>query len=163
MNDDEKLIPELIEWRQHNSSDFNIDTWTSIEGNIKLAIGYSFLFWPDFIEHDNCIFIKSHFSVDNFMQWTKVDYVKNFAQIESVINHIHIVDLFSDQTEITPDQVIFLGKKLCEIYLAKLTINFPDKHFIVDFNHLDNPNDLTDYQLTFFQPNNEKRVTKYST
>ncbi len=41
----EKLIPDLIKWRELNGQDFTINNWTSNEGNIKLAIGYSFIFW----------------------------------------------------------------------------------------------------------------------
>lgn len=91
MNEDEKLIPELKEWRKRNGPQFNIDTWTGIEGNIKLAIGYSNLFWPDFIEYNNCIFLKSHFSIDTFKHWENQGHAENYAQIESVMNHIHIL------------------------------------------------------------------------
>src|SRR5688500_11843593 len=113
MNEDESLIPDLKQWRQHNGKDFSISDWTSIEGNIKLAIGYSFVFWPDFIEHHDCVFIKNSFSIDNFNNWTNTEYVKHFAQIESVLNHIHIIDLFSDEekrNQINLSQVKYLGK-----------------------------------------------------
>ena len=123
MNEDEKLIPDLIEWRQLNGEDFSIDDWTSNEGNIKLAIGYSFIFWPDFIEHDDCVFIKDNFSLNNFNNWTNAEYIRHFAQIESVINHIHVIDFFSgdhNRNEITFAQIKFLGEKICKIYAVKL-------------------------------------------
>jgi hypothetical protein len=181
MNEYEKLIPELTEWKKRNGSQFNIETWTEIEGNIKLAIGYSNLFWPDFIEHDNCIFLKSHFSIDNFELWENTASNKNYAQIESIMNHIHIVDLFATlappsrqsiynklfnravyrQEKITKEQVIFLGNKLLEIYSAKLSIDYPEKRFDISFDFIDNPDNIEDYQLTFCQSDNESRKTKY--
>ena len=159
MNEDEKLIPDLRTWRDLNREEFSISDWTSIEGNIKLAIGYSCLFWPDFIEYDDCVFLKDTFSVENFKDWTKTEYVVHFAQIESVINHIHILDLFASEKhdEITCEQIKYLGNKIREIYEVKLISNFPDKKFEVLFNGDEHLEDLLDYEITFFQKANENR------
>jgi hypothetical protein len=159
MKEDEKLIPDLQNWRNRNSANFSISDWTSIEGNIKLAIGYSYLFWPDFIEYDDCVFLKDAFSVENFKEWTKTEYVVHFAQIESVINHIHILDLFTSekQDEITYEQIKYLGNKIREIYNIKLKSDFPNRKFEVLFNGDEQLENLLDYELTFFQEANEKR------
>ena len=159
MNEDEKLIPDLRTWRDLNREEFSISDWTSIEGNITLAIGYSCLFWPDFIEYDDCVFLKDTFSVENFKDWTKTEYVVHFAQIESVINHIHILDLFTSekQDEITYEQIKYLGNKIREIYEVKLISNFPDRKFEVLFNGDEHLEDLLDYEITFFQEVNENR------
>lgn len=160
MNEDEKLIPDLKEWRELNGNDFSIDNWTSIEGNIKLSIGYLSLFWTDFIEYNDCVFFKKRFSVENFLHWSNAKSVKNFAQIESVINHIHIIDLFSDESkrkEVSVDQIKYLGNKMCEIYSVKLKSDFPDRQFIVRFNGDEKLENLSDYQLTFYQEINESR------
>lgn len=181
MTQDEKLIPDLQEWRKFNGPNFSIDSWTAIKGNIKLAIGYSFLFWPEFIEHENCVFLKSHFSIDTFKHWQNPNHIKNYAGIESMINHIHIVDLFA--TASTPprqslihrlfkkaekdlfekpskEQIIYLGNKLVETYRAKLVVEYPNKKFDISFDYVDNPENLEDYQLTFWQPDNENREIK---
>ena len=97
MIDQEKLIPEIKDWRASNGQKFDIEDWIAIEGNIKLAIGYTSIFWPDFVDHDGCVFLKSHFSLDNYNQWEKADDVENYAQIEYVFNQIHILDLFADE------------------------------------------------------------------
>jgi hypothetical protein len=161
MNKDEKLIPDLIKWRELNGQDFTINDWTSSEGNIKLAIGYSFVFWSDFIEHEECVFIKDKFSIANFNNWKNTEYVKNFAQIESVINHIHIIDFFSgekNRNEITFDQIKYLGERICRIYAVKLKSDFPDRQFIVTFN-CEEKLELDEYTLTFYQKINENRKT----
>ena len=71
MNDIQNLIPEIKEWQKHHDEKFDVEDWIAIEGNIKLALGYSFIFWPDFMEHENCVFLKSHFSIENYNEWKK--------------------------------------------------------------------------------------------
>lgn len=56
--DDEKLIPELSDWKKYNGKDLSIEDWIVGEGNVKFAIGYSILFWPEFVEYDECIILK---------------------------------------------------------------------------------------------------------
>ena len=162
MIDQEKLIPEIRDWRASNGQEFDIENWIAIEGNIKLAIGYTLIFWPDFFEHDGCVFLKSHFSLDSYNQWKKVDYIENYAQIEYVINHIHILDLFTDEKHsgISYVQVKYLGTVLRDIYETKLKALFPDKKFAVTFNGEEIHQDLIDYELAFFQESNEIRKTK---
>lgn len=166
MKEDETLIPDLKKYRSLNGSDFSIDAWTEIEGNIKLAIGYTSLFWPAFVEHEHGVFLKSHFSVSTFEQ-LKIQ-VGNYAQIESLMNHIHIVDLFavkdnpgkSDVEALNKEQVIYLGRKLMEMYSAKLRLNFPTKIVEVTSNFDDNLGAIEDYQFTFYQLENLSRNTK---
>lgn len=163
MNNDEKLIPDLIEWRKYNGVDFSIEDWMVSEGNIRLTIAYSLLFWPEFIEYDGCIILKNKFSAQNFENWKKAGYVKNYAQIESVLNHIHLLDLFGTEEkkdEINYEQILFLGNKLCEIYTAKLKIDFPEKKFIFKFNGNEKIETFDDYEITFYQEKNLNRNIK---
>ena len=159
MTNEQKLIPELKDWKKENGEDFDLQDWVVCEGNIRLAIGYSAIYWPEFLKYNDCVFIKSHFTQDNYIKWTKSESVDNFQQIESVINHIHILDLFAweKQEEINYDQVIYLGKVLRDIYDLKLKAEFPKRKFIVTFNDGLKSDDLNDYQLTFYQDVSEKR------
>lgn len=162
MTNEQTLVPDLKDWKKENGDKFDLQDWIACKGNIRLAIGYSVIFWPDFVEFNDCVFIKSHFSQDNYEEWTKSDSVENYRQIEGVINHIHILDLFAweKQEEINYDQVIYLGKILRNIYDLKLKADFPEKQFMVTFNDDLKTDDLIDYQLTFYQIENEKRKIK---
>jgi hypothetical protein len=162
MIDRVKLIPEIKDWQNQDRQDFGVEDWIAIEGNVKLAIGYSLIFWPDFIEHEDCVFLKSHFSLDGFNNWKNVDYVKYFSQIEYVINHVHILDIFANekQAEVTRDQIIYLGEILRDMYESKLNNQFKERTFCVTFNGHENPGDLIDYELSFHQHVNETRKTK---
>ena len=164
--DDEKLIPDLSNWRKYNGKDFSIEDWVVGEGNVNFAIAYSFLFWPEFVEYDDCIIFKNHFDKNNFENWKNTEYIKNYGQIESVLNHIHILDLFGTdekKDEVTYDQILFLGNKLCEIYSIKLKHEFPEKKFIFDFNGNEKLTAFDEYEITFYQEKNLNRKTKYGT
>ena len=150
-------MPEIIDWQASIRADFDIEDWITVAGDAKLAIGYSFIFWPQFREHENCVFLKSHFSVDNFNEWKGSEFIKHYAQIESVINHIHVLDLFpyEKQNDISYEQVKYIGNILTDIYRVKLKAEFPERKFTVSFNGEEPTDDLIDYQLTFFQQENE--------
>ena len=166
MKDDEKLIPELREFRKLNNEDFSIEDWISYEGNIKLTIAYSVLFWPNFIEYDGCVILENRFDTENFENWKNTEYFKSYAQIESVLNHFHILDFWgTDQKrdEATYDQIVYLGNKLCEIYSAKLKVEFPEKQFTFSFNGNEKLEAYDEYEITFYQEENLSRKTKYGT
>ena len=166
MKEDEDLIPALKEWRKHNGDSFSIEDWIVGEGDMSHAIGYLTLFWPQFVEYDDCVIIKSHFDANNFENWKKAEYVKVYSQIESVLNHIHILDLFGTeekQSEINYEQIKYLGDKICEIYKIKLKSLFPDKSFVFSFNGDERLEAFDDYQLTFYQEKNTNREINNST
>jgi hypothetical protein len=166
MKNDEKLISELTEWRKFNGNDFSIEDWIVSEGNIKFLIAYSLILWPKFTEYDDCVILKNRFDIQNFENWKNTEYVKSYAQIESVLNHIHILDLFGTdekRDEINYEQIVFLGNKLCEIYSAKLKVDFPERIFTFDFNGNEKLEATDEYEITFYQEKNLDRKTKYGT
>ncbi|MFC3161414.1 hypothetical protein SAMN05443633_101491 [Chryseobacterium arachidis] len=162
---DEKLIPDLQDWRKYNGKDFSIEDWIRAEGNVRFMIGYSFLLWPDFTEYDGCIILKAHFNESNFENWKNTESIKNYAQIESVLNHIHILDLVGTdekKDEVTYEQILFLGNRFCDIYSTKLQTEFPEKKFIINFNGNERVNSFEEYQITFYQEKNLNRKTKFA-
>lgn len=68
------------------------------------------------------------------------------------MNHLHIADIHHYGCEdLTRDKVMILGNILKEIYSAKLAWQFPDKPCFVEFYPPDDENDLTGYQISFWQ------------
>lgn len=151
------LIPELKDW--NHGKGISIDSWISCVGNIELAIGFAHLFWPEFIVHNDCVFYKSRFTEESYKSWLESGFAENYGQIEATLNHTHIFNLFSnDKTESTTlEQVIYLGNQLCEIYKVKLKNDFPDRIFEVAFNGDEIYEELTDYELNFYQISNFER------
>jgi hypothetical protein len=147
--DFEQLIPELKGW--NSGKGVGVDEWISCVGDHKHLIGYARILWPGFIEHDGCIFLGDGVDEENykaFLAQTKGDKTR----VEAVMNHQHIIDLFSRSHHERPTRevVIYLGRLMKEILQGKLSRDFPGRKITVTFpeGHLE---DLLEYQITFFQ------------
>jgi len=144
-----KLIPELKDW--NNGNGIGIDGWTSCEGDHKHLIGYARILWPDFIEHDGCIFLGNSVDEDNYQAFLRRNNGDKTA-VEAVMNHQHIVDLFSRSRHERPTRevILYIGRLMKEMWQTKLDSVFSGRRIRVNFpeDYLD---DLLEYQITFFQ------------
>lgn len=146
-----KLIPDLHLW--NDGAGIDVGGWLSSMGNFELAIAFCELFWPEFMELDGCVF-RAGTQEEYYRIWLKT-LKGNKTSVEAMINHMHILDCFANpEKEPIKEQVIHLGRKLQEIWAAKLARDFPDKEFVVSFPE-DDVQDLLDYEITFFQPREE--------
>jgi hypothetical protein len=143
---------ELAAW--NNGQGIDLESWVGCEGNFRLVVGYASIFWPKFIEFEDYIF------VDGFL----IDAVRGFEaqngitpkSVEWHMNHLHIADIqYYGCPDVSKDKLIILGNTLKEIYEAKLKLNFPNKPCIVEFYEPEDPEDLMQYQISFWQKKNE--------
>lgn len=144
------LIPELPHW--NDGSGISIDDWIGAIGRHDHAIGYSRIFWPEFVIHAGCL-LRAGFSresFDGFME--KCDGMRQ--RVEAVMNHEHVagmlMGMFNAGERPSRDQVVYLGRTLREMWTAKLSRDFPDLSIVVSFNHEDQ-DDVESYQITVFQ------------
>lgn len=145
--DPDNLIPELQCW--NNGDGIDLDGYLSCMGNYELAIGFANFYWPIFTEHDGCIF-RGDVNIEIYEQW-KEQTKGNKTAIESVMNHIHVLDIFPNvEQPPTREQIIFLGRQMQQMWAAKLRNDFPSLNVVVDFAQ-DCGNDLLEYQLTCYQ------------
>jgi|SRR5882672_12069390 len=115
------------------------------QGGLK---AYREIFWPDFTEHDGCVFLA--FDETTYQQWFRQT-GGNKQAIEVVMNHRHIVDLLPEAVESpTRSLIIAFGQLMRELLEAKLQRDFPKRNFSVRFP-LEDHQDLTDYEITFYQ------------
>lgn len=142
-----KLVPEVSDWNDGNG--ISIEDWVACTGNFELAIGYSRLFWPEFVEHDGCVFFAD-FATDSYRAF--MDHCEgDRCSVERVMNHRHIFAYFSHHNgTATVDQILYLGRALKEMWRIKLAHDFPDRAFIVSFPE-DPQDDLGDYEISFWQ------------
>ena len=117
------LIPELKDW--NGGDGIGVETWIGCVGSFEHAIGYAQLFWPEFVEHDGCVFSKVAFDEENYRSWLRAtdgDKVK----AQATINHVHLFELFAYQEPgPTHKQLIYLGNFLRDVWKTKLERDLP--------------------------------------
>jgi hypothetical protein len=142
-----KLIPHLAEW--NTGSGISAQAWIGCIGRFDHAVGYATLFWPDFVVHEDCIFLDAP-EPEHFDRWMR-DCGGDKTEVETVVNHRHIVDIFTN-SEFAPtaEMVVHVRQLLKEMWSSKLQRDFPDRRFRIEF-YGDGSNNLLDYQITVSQ------------
>ena len=108
--------------------------------------------WPDFAEHDNCVFrakldAKGQQVYRDWMAQMKGDR----RRVEAVINHLHIADALKGVVASPSHEVVLtFGRMLRELWTMKLLKDFPDRKFAVSFPE-EHSDDVVDYEITFHQ------------
>ena len=142
------LIPELKAW--NNGAGIDIDSWIGCEGNNEHFIGYARIFWPQFMEYDDCVFFADRFTEKNyraFMEQTKGDK----RAVEVVMNHWHIEDMFCRaEPRPTREMILYIGRLLKDIWQTKLARDFPNRSVTVSFPE-EYQEDLLNYEISLFQ------------
>jgi hypothetical protein len=142
------MLPELAEW--NNGDGIDLEPWVACSGNFRLAIGYSTVFWPRFVLFEDYT-LREGFSVESLRQFEEQQKCDK-RSVEAVLNHLHIADIQHYGCEdITVQRVVFLGRILKEIYIAKLAWQFPDRPCEVTFYEPDDRTDLNGFEITFWQ------------
>jgi hypothetical protein len=148
------MVSELSAW--NNGGGIDLESWIECSGNIKLAIGYSTIFWPKFVLFEDYI-LREGFNLESLRGFEK-DKSDNKAYVEWVMNHLHILDIHcGDRENVSEDEVVFLGNILKEIYEVKLRLQFPDRPCVVDFCEPEDRKNLIEFQLSFWQKKHEKK------
>lgn len=143
----DELIDELRCW--NNGTGIGVLEWLSGIGSFEQAVAYAALFWPEFLEHDGCVFVRYVSDVD-YQRWLLV-LGGDKTKVEELINHFHIEDMFKNVPVPPSDkQAVFIGNKMREMLESKLARDFPERQFIVQLSE-DKGVVNTSYSLTFFQ------------
>lgn len=105
------------------------------------------LFFPDFVEVNDCVFLSERYIESNYNDW--MEKLQNKSSVESILNHIHMYDIFSGSDQDISDSIFIQISKVLkfswEVSLAKC---FLDRKFIVETSFSDMEYGPT---LTFYQ------------
>ncbi len=95
-----------------------------------MALTFSKLFCPDFIEVDGLVLLAEHYNHDNLEDW-KITLVVDLSQVESVINHMHTYDLFLNDLQEDIEQSVYciIGQAMYRCWKCSLADKYPDKRF----------------------------------
>ena len=88
----QSMVAELAGWNNGNGID--LASWVGCEGNFRHAIGYTQVFWPQFIMHKGYVFktLSTLEALDTSLLGIEEN-CQSRAEIEWVMNHIHIRDI----------------------------------------------------------------------
>jgi hypothetical protein len=151
---DNSLLPIFQKYKQENESwipNFSPWSYLNLRADYDLAAAFSKLFWPDFIEVEDYVLLAENYEQTNFEDWKK-RFNGGRHDIEAMINHVHIRDLFLN----SPKHVEYPGK--LHKYLADvlaicwkhaLQEAFPERTFTVSV--FDDPVHSYGPEITFYQ------------
>jgi len=147
------MVEELSAW--NNGKGIDLESWIGCEGNFKLAVGYSTIFWPTFNLVEDYIF-REGFHLNSLRDFEKKQNGDKKI-VEATVNHLHIADIQHCGCEdISEDKIIYIAKVLREIWEAKLRWQFPDRSFEFEFYEPEDRTKLVEFQLTFWQKKHAK-------
>lgn len=125
------LLPDYSLLRSQADWDYSLINYIESRGSVELAVAFSKLFWPDFLERDGCIIRADGFVEANFAAWQQ-RLNGDCAAIERVMNLLHVGDLVpSDTSDLDPAVRRVLGQTLVEMWAARVGSLFPDRQFVV--------------------------------
>ncbi len=131
LNTDE--MSDFQQWKKVNGDDFSIWDYLSGVASIEMALAFTKLFWPDFVEHDGGIFLAEAFNQEIYEQW-KAELGDDIAAIERVMNHQHINDLLSGAENVGIDNLFALGQVIKQMWENRLKSCYPAQDFQVSCN-----------------------------
>jgi len=139
---------ELARWS--NGTGIDLESWVGCMGNFSLAVGYATVFWPEFVAFENYI-LRKDFPEPGLRNIEKQPGVTG-KDIEWHMNHMHLDNIQAlGCDDISKDKLELLGKTLKEIHEVKLQWQVPGKPCAVEFYIPEDPEDFTQYQISFWQ------------
>ena len=145
------LLPELKKW--NNGMGVSISGWLNAIASSDAALAYLSVFWPDFVEIDGHV-LRSGITRVHLHNWTHSGKCDR-KSLECVLNHIHMVDVFTansrEEDEIKTARCKVIGKIMKDMYEAKLKADFPDRSFSVFLDGIEDSLDALEITLTFCQ------------
>jgi hypothetical protein len=121
-------LPQISGWTQ-KTEEFDPRSFIMANSTLAEGVALSMIMWPEFVEYRNAVFLKIVFDQDVIDRWFDVQ--DDCGTVESLVNHVHVWDMFVVRTEIEAAAAVFLAEKICEMWRAALKARFPDRSFRV--------------------------------
>ena len=123
-------LPELAEWASASQSK-KFDAKSFIRNNLTVAEGValSMIMWPDFTEYRDGVFLSYAFNSSMVDEW--FERLDTLAAVETVVNHVHVWDMFPISTDAEEEAAVFFADVLAKSWRAALALRFPGRSFEV--------------------------------
>jgi hypothetical protein len=101
-----------------------------MNATVELAIGFSRLFWPSYVEFGGGVFIADDFVAATFNDWLE-HCGGDLNAVERAMNHRLLGTLFQKIEEVSAANCHYLGEALVEMWKCRLAQQFPGRAFTV--------------------------------
>ncbi len=134
---EERIISKLrAAYREHNTKGYNTSDFVHAFGSGREALMYAQLFWPEFVEYNGMVFLKS--AVENDDDKRRLEealkrYGRDLVKTEQSFNLVEVPYLFGRRMgETDEEEYGWLAEILCEIWRCRLRTLFPGRSFKVE-------------------------------
>lgn len=124
---------DFQQWKKANGGNFSLWDYLFGVANVEVALAFTKLFLPDFVEHEGGIFLSEVFDREIYKQW-KAKLGNDITAIEQVINHQHIDDILSGTDKVGTDNLFYLGQAIKQTWESRLKSVYPNRRFEVCCN-----------------------------
>lgn len=97
---------------------------------LALVPAFTALLWPSTVVVSGCVLLTEHYTESNFNDWWQ-ELAGDRRQIESVINHVHLWDIFPSDEQETEGALERLSEIMAETWRCALANRYPDRRFDV--------------------------------
>jgi hypothetical protein len=87
------LLKDYNDIKNLNPNNWDISSYLNLKYDINAAIAFSKLYFPDFIEKENCIILGFRYNEAIFTEWYK-HYKGEISEVERTCNRYDINGLF---------------------------------------------------------------------
>lgn len=128
---DPMKLPAVGRWASRYGGKLGVWDYLAEQGGASLAVACSYLLWPSLVEVNGCVILKERFEPANFHEWW-VKLSGNVPQVEGIINHVHLWDIFDPNEDDLPDGTLDeLARVIARCWECALSEAYPSRSFEV--------------------------------
>ena len=136
MNSSEIVAVSKRLWPDQDPAGFNFFDFLHAQGSPRIALFYSRLFWPEFVEFEGMVFLEGSLEDEEDRQRvrdTLERYGGDMSKTEKSFNVVEIPPLFGKRSgETTEDEDRLLASQICTMWKARLRALFAGRNFEVE-------------------------------
>ncbi len=121
-------LPDYRAWRANYDPKPGIDAYLSEHLSVTAAAFLAQLLAPEFKLVRDCVLVSQRFDQANFDEWWERQ-KGDVPAIESVVNHLHLWDIFEPSGDAENRALDWLASKVARAWELHAAAQFPDREF----------------------------------
>ncbi|MFI8102199.1 hypothetical protein [Streptomyces sp. NPDC086023] len=128
---DPRGLPQLSEWVMgEEAGGYHLQGFMSANVAVAEAVALADLYWPEFVEYRDCVFLGFRFDQRGVDEWH--DRLPGDPRaVEAVVNHVHLWDYFVLASDPEYAALPGLAERIAAMWRAAARAAFPDRRFDV--------------------------------